>query len=98
MPEREMTDMIGSPIFKTHFPAEMDVFYMKCVAEDRMLTRSLDLVMIGVGEIIGGSMRIDDFDKLIAACKANKTDPTPYFCYTDHRKYGTCPHKSTASG
>ena len=79
-----MRDMVGHRILIAHLPAEMKVFHMKHVPEDRTLSESVDLVIPGVGAIVGMSMRIDD---LIAAYKANRLDPTPSYWYTDQRKY-----------
>lgn len=84
--ERRMTDIINRPIFLTHFPVEIKAFYMQKAPEDRRVTESVDVLMPGVGEIVGGSMRMDNYDELMEAYKREGMSADPYYWYTDVRR------------
>ncbi|THH27808.1 hypothetical protein EUX98_g6380 [Antrodiella citrinella] len=85
--ERRMTDILGVPMFLHGFPAELKAFYMKKIPNQDdggpICTESCDLLMPGVGEIVGGSMRIADMEELISAYKREGIDPAPYYWFTD---------------
>jgi len=90
--ERAILAREDEPIFMHKFPVPLKAFYMAKTKEDPELTESVDLLLPGVGEVIGGSMRIHDFEELIAAYQREGYDPSPYYWYTDQRKFGTFPH------
>jgi asparaginyl-tRNA synthetase len=84
--ERRMTDIINLPILLTHFPVEIKSFYMKREEADRRVTESVDVLMPGVGEIVGGSMRMEDYEELMGAYKREGMSTEEYYWYTEQRK------------
>ncbi|KAL1413171.1 asparagine--tRNA ligase [Vanrija albida] len=90
--ERKMTDQINRPILLINFPKILKSFYMKAIDGDEDFTESVDVLVPGVGEVVGGSMRISDFDELMAGYKREGIPHEPYYWFTDQRKYGTTEH------
>ncbi|KAH0559355.1 hypothetical protein GP486_004131 [Trichoglossum hirsutum] len=84
--ERKMTDIINRPIFLTHFPVEIKAFYMKKDPLDLRVTESVDCLMPSVGEIVGGSMRMDDLEELMGGYAREGIGAEPYYWFTDQRK------------
>lgn len=90
--ERYITEQIfKKPVFVINYPKEIKSFYMK-QNDDGKTVAAADLLVPGVGEIIGGSEREADYDKLVAAMKERNMDMSAYADYLDLRKYGSVPH------
>jgi len=86
-------------VFVFYYPREVKAFYMKeNPADPRTVLNNDCLAPEGYGEIIGGSQREDDHDKLLARIVAQGLDPEAYRWYLDLRKYGTFPHAGFGLG
>ena len=97
--ETWISNHFGVPTFVMNYPADIKAFYMKPVPgnENRVLCADL-LAPEGYGEIIGGSEREVDYDKLYAKIKENGLNPDDYAFYLDLRKYGSVPHAGFGLG
>ena len=96
--ERYLSEKIfGKPVFVTDYPKEIKAFYMKQNPDGKTVAAS-DLLAPGIGEIIGGSQREDDFEKLNARIKEFGLDEKDYWWYMDLRRYGSCVHSGFGLG
>jgi asparaginyl-tRNA synthetase len=96
--ERYLTEEIfKKPLFVTDYPKEIKAFYMK-LNEDNKTVAAMDLLVPGIGEIIGGSQREDNYDKLIARMNELGLKEEDYSFYLDLRKYGTARHAGFGLG
>ncbi len=97
--ETAISNQFDKPVFVTDYPKAIRPFYMKEHPDRPELVRCADLLASeGYGEIIGGSQREDDYDKLIAQIKRCKLPIVPYKWYLDLRKYGSIPHSGWGMG
>ncbi len=96
--ERYLTEEVyKSPVFVTDYPKEIKAFYMK-MNDDGKTVAAVDLLVPGIGEIIGGSQREDDYDKLLARMQELNMNVEDYKFYLDLRKYGSTRHAGFGLG
>ncbi|WP_454893328.1 asparagine--tRNA ligase [Alloprevotella tannerae] len=85
------------PVILTDYPKEIKAFYMK-LNEDGKTVRAMDVLFPQIGEIIGGSEREADYDKLQTRVQEMDLPMKDMWWYLDTRKYGTCPHSGFGLG
>ena len=90
-------EIFKKPVFVTDYPAEIKAFYMKQNPDGKTVAAA-DLLVPGIGEIIGGSQREDDFEKLTAKIKELGMNEEDYWWYLDLRKYGSVVHSGFGLG
>ena len=96
--ERYLSEVIfGKPVFVTDYPKDIKAFYMK-QNDDGITVAATDLLVPGIGELIGGSQREDDLDKLKTRMKELGLKEDDYWWYLDLRRYGSAPHAGFGLG
>ena len=96
--ERYLTEVIAKrPVIVTDYPKEIKSFYMK-QNDDGKTVRGMDILAPRLGEIIGGSERESDYDKLKARMDELKMDDTNYWWYMNLRRFGSAPHAGFGLG
>ncbi len=96
--ERYLCEKIfQKPVFVTDYPKDIKAFYMKQNPDNKTVAAT-DLLAPGIGEIIGGSQREENYDKLIARMKELDMPLDEYSWYLDLRKYGSCEHAGFGLG
>ncbi|MDE5782450.1 MAG: asparagine--tRNA ligase [Lachnospiraceae bacterium] len=96
--ERYLTEQVFKrPVFVTDYPKEIKAFYMK-MNDDGKTVAAMDCLVPGIGEIIGGSQREDDYDKLYSRMKELSMNTDDYKFYLDLRKYGSARHAGFGLG
>jgi asparaginyl-tRNA synthetase len=96
--EKYLTEeVIGGPVTITDYPKDIKAFYMK-MNDDGKTVRAMDVLVPRLGEIIGGSQREDDFNKLLNRMNEMGMDSSEYSWYLDLRRFGTVPHSGFGLG
>lgn len=96
--ERYLTEQIfKKPVFVTNYPKEIKAFYMR-VNEDQKTVAAMDLLVPGIGELIGGSQREERYENLLGRIKELDLNPEDYWWYLELRKYGETKHSGFGLG
>jgi asparaginyl-tRNA synthetase len=85
------------PVILTDYPKEIKAFYMK-QNDDGKTVRAMDVLFPGIGEIIGGSQREEQYDKLLSRIKELKLQEKDFWWYLDTRRFGSAPHSGFGLG
>ena len=96
--ERYLTEVVfKKPVFVTDYPKEIKSFYMKQNADGKTVAAA-DMLVPGIGELIGGSQREEDYDKLVARMDELGLDKSSYDWYLNLRKFGGVEHSGYGLG
>ena len=95
--ERYITEYFNSPVFITDWPKDIKAWYMK-VNEDGKTVAAVDLEVPGAGELMGGSQREEDYDKLMKRMKEMDIDEDTVDWYCNLRRFGGCYHSGFGMG
>jgi asparaginyl-tRNA synthetase len=96
--ERFLTeDHFKSPVTVLNYPKEIKPFYMR-LNDDQKTVTAMDVLVPGIGEVIGGAQREERLDQLQENMKFHKLNPQDYWWYVDLRRYGTVPHAGFGLG
>ncbi len=96
--ERYITEKhFGCPVILTDYPKDIKAFYMKLNADNKTV-RAMDVLVPRIGEIIGGSERENDYQKLHTRITELGLNPDDYWWYLDLRRYGSVPHSGFGLG
>lgn len=96
--ERYLTETVFKrPVMVTDYPKEIKAFYMK-LNDDKKTVAAMDVLVPGIGEIIGGSQREEDYNTLMERMEELGLDPKDYSWYLDLRRYGTNKHAGFGLG
>ena len=90
-------EVFGNPVFVTDYPQKIKPFYMR-LNEDNKTVAAMDLLLPGIGEIIGGSQREERYDFLLTRMKELNLNIEEYSWYLDLRSFGTVPHSGFGLG
>ena len=95
--EKYITEYFNGPVFITDWPKDIKAFYMK-LNPDKKTVAAVDLEVPGAGELMGGSQREEDYDKLVRRMEELKMDASSMEWYLNLRKFGGCPHSGFGMG
>ena len=95
--ERYITEYFNGPVFITDWPKDIKAWYMKTNPDNKTVA-AVDLEVPGAGELMGGSQREEDYDKLIARCNEMNVDIDTVDWFCNLRKYGGCYHSGFGMG
>jgi asparaginyl-tRNA synthetase len=96
--ERYLTEeVVGRPVIVTDYPFDIKAFYMRR-NDDGTTVGAMDVLVPGIGEIVGGSQREERLDVLAESIEAKGLDPEIYWWYLDLRRFGTAPHSGFGLG
>ncbi len=95
--EKYITEYFGGPVFVKNWPKDIKAYYMK-LNEDGKTVAAVDLEVPGAGELMGGSQREEDYNKILDRCNEMKVDTSAIDWYLNLRKFGSCIHSGFGMG